>query len=309
MMPMKKFSLLFAAVVILSVACDVADNKEHPINGTKNRIAATTEISTSPRTTMGEGYSVVWSQDDQLILLGEMNDDASNYDINLYTLVEGAGTTNGLFEGTLSSSFDTYYALYPSSTLQGYSPGGVFLLSLPVENAIYTERNFVDGANPMYGVGTMENGIKFKNLCGILELQVKGAGTIAEMHIEADQALSGHFLVTNGETTLQSMEGYDQYATIIATISPAITLSESTPRSIYAILPPATYTHLSITTIDTAGNSTTLTASNPVTITRSVITPVSEFTHSSSGGGGGGGGSDSDDSQLEDPNEKPEIDW
>ena len=75
-------------------------------------------------------------------------------------------------------------------------------------------------------------------------------------------------------------------------------------------MPPATYSNLTISTIDTEGNTTTRTASNDIVVARSHIVRVSEFTHTTDNGGDGGDGGDDDgNSNVEDPQEKPDIDW
>lgn len=299
---MKRFLLLLSMAMPLFFSCERANDSGNFATETKSRLTAFTE--TPSRTTLGSDYSVLWSQNDQIAVLGTMNDE-SDGDIALYTLVEGAGSSTGVFEGELPATFDLYSAFYPLNMYDGATMSGQFLLLLPSENAIFTERGFVDGANPMYGVGTKDSGLKLQNLCGIVEFQIKGKGTISSVVIEAEnQPLSGYFLVQGGEPILYGVNGYEQYSVIAATVSPAIELSESTARSLYAILPPATYSNLTISTTDTDGNVTTRTASNSIVVTRSYITRVSEFTHTADNGGGGGGSSN-----VEDPQEKPNIDW
>lgn len=299
---MKRFLLLLSMAMLLFLSCERANDGGNFATETKSRLTAFTEMPS--RTTLGSDYSVLWSQNDQIAVLGTMND-GSNGDIALYTLVEGAGSNKGVFEGELPATFDLYSAFYPLNMYETATMSGQFLLLLPTENAIFTERGFVDGANPMYGCGTKDSGLKLQNLCGIVEFQIKGKGTISTIVIEAEnQPISGYFLVQGGESTLYGVNGYERYSTIAATVSPAIELSESTARSLYAILPPATYSNLTISTIDTEGNTTTRTASNSIVVARSHITRVSEFTHTADNGGGGCGSSN-----VEDPQEKPNIDW
>lgn len=306
--PMKRFLLLLSMASALFFSCERANDDSPIATETKSRLTAFTEMPS--RTTLGSDYSVLWSQNDQIAVLGTMND-GSNGDIALYTLVEGAGSNKGVFEGELPATFDLYSALYPLNMYEAATKSGQFLLLLPTDNAIFTERGFVDGANPMYGCGAKDSGLKFQNLCGIVEFQIKGKGTISSIVIEsANQPLSGYFLVQGGEPILYGVNGYEQYTSISATVSPAIELSESTARSLYAILPPATYSNLTISTIDTDGNTTTRTASNDIVVARSHIVRVSEFTHTTDNGGDGGDGGDDDgNSNVEDPQEKPDIDW
>ena len=152
----------------------------------------------------------------------------------------------------------------------------------------------------MYGVGSTDKGLQLQNLCGILELPIKGEGTLSAITLESDKSVAGYFAVLNGETDLYRVEGYPQSNIVSGYLEPAIALS-STPRSVYILLPPDIYNSLTITTIDSNGKSTTLTSSNPITIERSGITVVSAFSHKPNGG--------NSDSDLENPQEKPEIGW
>lgn len=302
---MKKVVLLVSVVALFAISCERSPEVADGV--TKHRLTATTESS---RTTLGDDEKVLWSDGEQILVLATMAD-ASVGDIAPYSLVEGAGTTNGVFEGSLASTFDTYSAFYPISMYQQATTAGQILFLMPVEGIVLTERNFVDGANPMYATGSADEGLEFRNLCGILELPIKGKGRLTSISLQTTYAISGYFLVQGGSTYMYRIEGYDQYGSIEATISPAIELSESTPRSIYIILPPNIYPTMTIVTTDSDGGSTSLTTDNAINITRSHITPVSAFTHNGSSQDGDDDDDDEGDNQgsLEDPTENPEKDW
>ena len=301
---MKKFVLLISVVALFVVSCEQSKNIDDGCVE-KHRLTACTESS---RTTLGDDNSVLWSAGDQIAVLGTKNDQ-STYNVGGYLLVEGAGTTSAIFEGSLGAAYDTYSAFYPATMYKGASLSGMILFYMPPQGVVYTERNFVDRANPMYAVASADKGLAFKNLCGILELQIKGEGSLSAITIQTNKAISGYFLVLDGNTQLYGAQGYDQYGVIEASVSPAITLSANTPRSLYVILPPATYDMLSITTTDTAGKSTTVTTNSSIVVERSRITPVTPFTHTANGDDNGGGDGGDDDSSLEDPNENPDKEW
>ena len=265
---------LLAVVAMLMTSCQQFEEGNLLVKS-RARFAAYTEEAS--RTTMGDNYSVVWSERDTIVMFGVT--DTELYDLGTYTLVEGAGTTNGVFEGELNREYANYYAFYPVSMFKTAYLSGKFKIKLPYDG-IFTERNFVDGANPMIACGDKDSGLQFRNICGILELKIKGDGTISGIVISDSssvRAVAGEFDVdavtaeivscTNGSTSLS------------AELATPIELSNTEARSIYVILPPGEYKSLRITTFDNAGNSTVRTATNPVTITRSKITPVTEFEH------------------------------
>ena len=273
---MKRLRLL-SLVAILAVSltsCEMFGENGPQAGKGKDRFMAFTENAS--RTTMGEGYTVLWSEGDEIGLMGVSPDKA---EIMPFVLVQGAGTQSGVFEGVLQQEYENYYAFYPSKSIIECYTGGQFISTLPYQDAIYTERNFVDGANPMLAYGNQKDGLQFKNACGILELKLTGSGTIVDLTIESglnDPYISGTFIFN--VPTCEVVPTNQAQKSIVAHLAEPLTLS-SESRSIYAILPPGEYNDLRITTYDNLGNATTRLAKNAIRIERSVITPVSEFDH------------------------------
>ena len=273
---MKKFRLLtaIAVVAMFMTSCEMFGEDGFGADDKKARFLAYTEKAS--RTTMGNNYSVLWSEGDAIALLGVSSENL--VEAGMLTLSNGAGTQSGVFEGDLEQKYDNYCAYYPADRVQNVYTNGLFIADYPSTDAIYTERNFVDGANPMVATGNEKDGLQFRNLCGILELQLTGSGNVTNITIESgqnDPVISGQFIVD--ATTCQTAP-YAASKFISAQLAEPIALS-STSRSIYAILPPGEYNELRITTYDESGNATTRLAKNTITIERSMITPVSEFDH------------------------------
>lgn len=273
---MKRFRLLtaIAVVAMFMTSCEMFGEGGFGADSNKARFIAYTEKAS--RTTMGNNYSVLWSEGDAITLLGVTGTELS--EAGVLELSNGAGTQSGVFEGDLEQKYDNYYAYYPAERVQDVYTNGLFIAYYPSTDAIYTERNFVDGANPMVATGNEKDGLQFRNLCGILELQLTGSGNVTNITIESgqnDPVISGQFIVD--ATTCQTAP-YSASKFISAQLAEPVALS-STARSIYAILPPGEYKDLRITTYDESGNATTRLAKNSITIERSMITPVSEFDH------------------------------
>ena len=276
---MKKFRLLAAIAVLAMFMTSCEMFGEGGLLGGEKKARFTAYTETPDRTTMGENYTVVWSEGDQIVMFGT-DAGAQLAALGAYALVEGAGTTTGVFEGNLPQEYPLYTAFYPLSRFeQGADYEGNMLVSLPYNDAIFAERNFVDGANPMAAIGTKDGGLQFRNLCGILEIQLKGSGTVNSIKVEVgaeDPYISGYFVV---EPSTASLYAYSVAKFINATLATPIELSATTARSVYAILPPGEYKDLRITTIDNSGNTTTRKATTTINVVRSKITPVSEFEH------------------------------
>lgn len=273
---MKKFRLLtaIAVVAMFMTSCEMFGEGGFGVNDKKARFTAYTEKAS--RTTMGNNYSVLWSEGDAIALLGVTGTELA--EAGRLELSNGAGTHTGVFEGDLEQKYDNYYSYYPADRVQNVYTNGLFIVDYPSTDAIYTERNFVDGANPMVAAGNEKDGLQFRNLCGILELQLTGSGNVTNITIESgqnDPAIAGQFIV---DAEACQTASYAASKFISAQLAEPVALS-STARSIYAILPPGEYKDLRITTYDASGNATTRLAKNSITIERSMITPVSEFDH------------------------------
>ncbi len=238
---------------------------------------ATTELAS--RTTLDGDYNVIWSEGDQIVVFGIT--DSANHEGQVFTLSEGAGTTDGVFTGSLDGEFANYYAFYPYSMYSGMYISGEYVINLPT-SAVFTEQNFVKDANPMIAYGTEAGGLSFKNLCGIAEFRIAGSGTINTIQVVSGdgQPIAGVFNADPRTLELSPAAGErdHNYMHIYASLENPIELSQ-TPRSIYAILPAGTYSNLSIRTIDDNGTLTIRTAKNDITVNRSHIVPVSQFTH------------------------------
>lgn len=272
------------AGLLLSSCVKDAEVADASVKQTKT-FRATTELAT--RTTLDGEHNVVWSEGDQIIVFGIT--DASNAIGAYFDLVEGAGTKEGVFSGSIESGYAGYYAIYPLSCYKNVYASGKYQINLN-PRAVFTESNFVDGANPMIAYGTENDGFKFHNLCGIVEFRITGAGTITNIEVVSGdrKPLAGLFTADPATYELKPKNTFtdqnvENYQCIYASLAEPIELSQ-TPRSVYAILPPGTYENLQVRTEDSEGRIIVRTATKPVEVTRSHIVPVSEFSHGSETG-------------------------
>lgn len=272
------------AGLLLSSCVKDAEVADASVKQTKT-FRATTELAT--RTTLDGEHNVVWSEGDQIVVFGIT--DASNAIGHQFSLVEGAGTKEGVFSGSVESGYAGYYAIYPHSCYKNVYASGKYQINLN-PSAVFTESNFVDGANPMIAYGTENDGFKFHNLCGIVEFRITGAGTITNIEVVSGdrKPLAGLFTADPATYELKPKNTFadaemENYQCIYASLAEPIELSQ-TPRSVYAILPPGTYENLQVRTEDSEGRIIVRTATKPVEVTRSHIVPVSEFSHGSETG-------------------------
>ncbi|MBO4447479.1 MAG: hypothetical protein J5764_05075, partial [Bacteroidales bacterium] len=81
-------------------------------------VRANTDLGDGSRTSLS-GHSVLWTENDQIALF------SSGGGKGILVLTNGAGTTSGLFEGTIQGSVAPYYGFYPATNGISKSGGAV----------------------------------------------------------------------------------------------------------------------------------------------------------------------------------------
>ena len=126
---MKKFRLLtaIAVVAMFMTSCEMFGEDGFGADDKKARFLAYTEKAS--RTTMGNNYSVLWSEGDAIALLGVTGTELA--EAGVLELSNGAGTQSGVFEGDLEQKYDNYYAYYPADRVQDVYTNGLFIADYP----------------------------------------------------------------------------------------------------------------------------------------------------------------------------------
>ena len=203
---MKKYILGIAAFAALMTGCSKDDEATTPSAGD----VYYTEMGASlpaTRTTLGPGNSVIWSLNDEVSV---WSDEVSTP--QSYTLIEGAGTNTAKFK-TSSTGVNgtTFYSVYPTTMLQSTNT-----LILPQTQTYQDAANFASNTNPSAAVGTDIMNMQFKNLCGIVVVELSAdqnaVATVNSIVLTSATPLAGKstlsfesgspVLSCNGTTTL-----------------------------------------------------------------------------------------------------------
>ncbi len=191
----------------------------------------------------GDVYHVAWNGGDQIMV--------ATPDASLtvkYEAYEG-GTTAGFMkvnEADTTLTGDPVVAYYPASYFSATS-------SVPFLPAT---QGYVAGNvayNPMYATSSDEN-LPFKNLCGILKLNVTTTAAdtkVKSISFTADQGLSGEFTVVDDAAVVGSTDG------LVLNCGEGVAIG-TTAVPFYVVVPANTYTNLEITLATTDGKSQTL---------------------------------------------------
>ncbi len=173
---MKKIIITLAAVAaaFTTASCSKEPFVEQEENTALGNciITASTESNLTKTSLYGndtDGYEVVWSEGDTFKLRGET-----------FTLIKGAGTTSGTFQGYVSPLNGAATAYYPASydgsnwpTEQTYTKDNI--TGSPMKADVRCWKGEIDGGK-----------IEFKNVGGILRLTVKGSEKIKSIKVFAD---------------------------------------------------------------------------------------------------------------------------
>lgn len=268
---MKKIFNYFCSTVLClgltSCSKDIASSpeSENPEVAGEMTIIANTESNDTRASLEGDdatGYKVVWNTGDEI---GLYTEDGRR---KVYTLTGGAGTTKGEFTGKPlvdGTHYEAYYGDYDIiPALQVYYPQNKIPLALM--RAMVTVQS---------GVPTIAD---FKNLCGILRLDIKGTGQVSGITIMTDQYISGPYTINSNDCAVVGNDKSHNFKKIdLAVHESLVQLSESKSEPFYIVLPQGDYTGLKIWITERSGEICykALKAGKTLSIKRSQITPVS----------------------------------
>lgn len=193
---MKKSRLLLLLLIPAAVACNSVMEIDPRNSFVKEKpgteivqemvIKATFEASDT-KTTLVDGKTVQWTSGDQVRVFN-----ASNPTGEVYTLSDGAGTTQGTFTGAVLSGEGPFYAVYPATAASGLSGGSVSVV-LP-QTQILTKDSFGNGANLSAAkVAAMTEVFSFKNVLGAVSFTLNANPSLKGIRIQTKgtEALSG----------------------------------------------------------------------------------------------------------------------
>ncbi|MCR5547839.1 MAG: hypothetical protein K6F25_03720 [Bacteroidales bacterium] len=247
---MKK-NLIFTALGIIALAsCQQAILVE-PGNGT---FTATVESGT--KTTLvqdGDVHKVMWSNGDHIAI--------KDADGSTGVYVTQSTEALAVFEietgdQALKADFEAWY---PHDI---YNDGA---LVLP---ATQTYAEGTCAGAPMHAVSSTTN-LNFKNLCGVMRLDLSTAQTgikVRKIIINADKGLSGAFTISEDAAVVSGDKGVT-----LDCGEEGVAIGE-TAVPFYIAIPAGTYNPLKITVLSTAGEFQTRTSTTDIVISRSAVT-------------------------------------
>lgn len=176
MLCMRKLPLSILCALALC-ACNVQEQgKDAP----QVSFRALQEQSGSVRTSLDPDFHVLWNSGDALTVFSSGSPGGEQFVISQ----EDDGKAEATFTGNSVGSAP-FYALYPASAGASFD-GTAISFTLPGTQD-YAAGSFSQGSNPMVAKAT-DDIFKFKNLCGMLTVRLKGSATITSLSVKSNKA-------------------------------------------------------------------------------------------------------------------------
>ena len=276
---MRKIYIAFALLSVLLYATSCEKNEYGQLTNDDAQIfTALSETDVETKTVLSSNL-VLWEEGDEVSLF-------NGSDINdLYGVKAGtSGKTTATLvrkqigSGDATVSFDTNVAYYPYSSDIKYANEGTYhslSVNIPSEQH-YLPKSFARYAMPMVAVtgSKAESELKFKNLFGVLKLQLTGSNmTVKSITIKGNskEKLSGDATVAiyhNGYTTVSfGSEGGEE----VKLVCNDVKLNETTPTEFYISLPPMVYRSGITVLVETTERTIKMSTNKMLTINRSKV--------------------------------------
>lgn len=217
----------------------------------------------------GSNFSLTWNPGDQI----NMNNNNGSGWLVLTTDHNEVDTKAKFKISTDGEEFfnnaDHFTAYYPASLVNDL---GQTVLPA-IQN--YKAGQF-DGFPMMAETTGKTDELEFKNICGGLQIQLKGNFKVTKIELVANEGMSGAFNVTGGVAQVSGTQG-------IELDCPSIQLNPSSATNFYIYLPANTYHNMKILVYNDEAGYYTLNAGDDMTIAANTIYPTPINIESSKG--------------------------
>lgn len=188
------------------------------------------------------------------------------------------------FEGALFSSPDLEYRALVPYRADNEIEGEILRLTLPNVQPFRSLNSFAADVNPAVAQGQLSSPLKFKNLCGVLRVQLTGSSRVKEIAFTpttAGQPVTGRALIDlstpDAPSLLLDEQGSEILPEPLRLTGIDVQLDEQN-KSFYLVVPPGTYSGFTISVTDHDGVVKSKTTEREITVKRSVITSLAPMT-------------------------------
>ena len=236
---------------------------------------------------------VLWTPEDEIGIAA-----AGSSTVNKFINDKTEDSETASFKGGAHIA-DTYYAIYPyegSAFIESYyEDARIFNFAFDIpQTQKYVEGSFGKDCAPMAAIASYGETLKFRNLCGILALNLTGVESIKSITFTGKDAngdfmyVSGDFVVEMNDDTPSIIAGaksqltahsLETYKSVTLECEEPVQLNESEATPFYFVLPPATYESFIITIFTEDGKLMMKEGTKPLTIKRSDVQPTADLAY------------------------------
>lgn len=275
---MKRKIMGLMAILAMAVACQ---KNESITQETDTTLYAAMEEVASTRTMLDDNKNVLWSEGDQIVAFMK-----TSLGLKYQVTPESVGKTAARFTKISTGNPDDLYAgselshnvaYYPYSDIANCMRSGEnyeISVILPTEQT-YTANSFGNGSLPMVAVSE-DNNITFRNVCGGLNLQLKGTQKVTSIKLEGknSELLSGAATVTaytyETKPAITMASGASKSVTL--NCGNGVQLNESTATEFIIALPPVLFSKgFTVTVTDSDSKTYTVETNKANTVLRSSL--------------------------------------
>ncbi len=234
-------------------------------------IYTTNELSEKTRSVL-ENNNVLWQCTDQIGVY------ATNTYNEKFVNTNQESSLEAYFSGKVSMGDIIGTAYFPYDQRSKYVDGQLHIYLPQIQNFV-SNSTFHSTANPSAAYGDLRGRLVFKNLCGVIKVQLKGNVSPKSITFKPNNGLVyGYGVVDFGdrENPVLNMElsENEQYITL-DNISG--TLSPTQSQNYYIVVPAGTYNGFKLTIKDSNNKTYDKSTTKTLNINRSVITSIQEF--------------------------------
>jgi len=268
---------LYLVVVIVAIAMgcvrfDESRTTSSP-QGVSHTIVAVTDGERPSRLyfEQAEGiYKHFWEAEDAISVFSGTEEQSC------YTLIEGADSQSGKFNGAATLGNGKFYAVYPYDKDIDLS-GSTLTVDYPSVQSWRADKESYDKSCLMAAVGDKEH-LYFKNITAVVRLSITGSATLTKVELRsvAGEAIAGSAQITfEGEEPIVKLNGEGN----VITLNTPLTLTSEAQHLFIAIPPVALAKGFAVTIYDNVGCAMTKTNTFNRTIERNEVIEMSAFAY------------------------------
>lgn len=265
-----KSNFVLSGMIALEIAATVCgcSEFEEPQGApaeNKSRISATIVASADTRIALTDGGKIAWENSDKI---GVFTPGAVQVPFDVERIDGSSATFVSPYAIDLSAA--SYYAVFPYDEVNRLE-GEILNFHLP-DTQNYREAGFASTANPMAAAAS-EPHFKFRNLCGVLQLNLTGSTVVSKIVFTSKQgpAVAGAGRIDFSAPDTPVFIPDEAAAKSVTLACGAVVLDEEPAVPFHIVLPAGTYERFSVTVEDTSGKRIIF-EGRQLAIKRSVIT-------------------------------------